>query len=225
MTWWMWRLPMSSPGDCPRSLLFPLFYATKAQFIADINLLHSRGQKVLLSIGGANATVQLNSSTDIQNFATSVGSIIREFGFDGFDLDLEGTSVILNNGDTDFRSPTTPSIVNLISAVNQILDQFPGGIILSMAPETAYVQGGYGTYSSIFGAYLPIIHALRDSSRTSMYRTTTPGACTEETVPSTIRRLRIFLLPWLTCWFQDFGSTHFGKHEISFSRDSAPKRF
>jgi chitinase len=150
------------PGGIITFTPLPTFYATKAQFIADINLLHSRGQKVLLSIGGANATVQLNSSTDVQNFAASVGSIIREFGFDGFDLDLEGTSVILKSGDTDFRAPTTPSIVNLISAVGQILDQFPGGIILSMAPETAYVQGGYGTYSSIFGAYLPIIHALRD---------------------------------------------------------------
>lgn len=32
-----------------------------------------------------------------------------------------------------------------------------------MAPETAFVQGGMSAYGSIWGAYLPIIHALRDS--------------------------------------------------------------
>ncbi len=29
-------------------------------------------------------------------------------------------------------------------------------------PATAYVQGGYSTYAGIWGAYLPLIHALRD---------------------------------------------------------------
>jgi chitinase len=137
-------------------------YSTNSQFINDINILHSRGQKVLISIGGANAVIQLTSATDIQNFVSSLSSIIRDFGFDGIDLDLEGASLILDSKDTDFRSPTTPAIVNLITAVNQLLDQFPGGLILSAAPETAYVQGGYGTYAGIYGAYLPVIHALRD---------------------------------------------------------------
>jgi len=34
--------------------------------------------------------------------------------------------------------------------------------MLSTAPETAYVQGGYSTYAGIWGAYLPLIHALRE---------------------------------------------------------------
>jgi chitinase len=137
-------------------------YSASSQFKNDINLVHSRGQKVLLSLGGANAVIQLTSDTDIQHFVSTLTSIIQEYGFDGIDLDLEGTSLILNNGDTDFRAPTTPIIVNLIKAVNQLLAQFPGGLILSAAPETAYVQGGYGTYGSIYGAYLPVLHALRD---------------------------------------------------------------
>lgn len=140
----------------------PSLYSTNSQFTNDINLLHSKGQKVLLSIGGANATVLLNSDTDVQNFVSSVSSIITNFGFDGVDLDLEGTSMVLNTGDIDFRSPTTPTIVNLIKAVTQLLAQFPDGLILSAAPETAYMQGGYGTYGGIWGAYLPVIYALRD---------------------------------------------------------------
>ena len=31
-----------------------------------------------------------------------------------------------------------------------------------MAPETAYVQGAYSNYSGVFGAYLPVIHGLRN---------------------------------------------------------------
>ena len=31
-----------------------------------------------------------------------------------------------------------------------------------MAPETAFVQGGYSNYTGIFGAYLPVIHNLRN---------------------------------------------------------------
>ena len=33
--------------------------------------------------------------------------------------------------------------------------------MLTAAPETAFVQGGYGTYGGVWGAYLPVIHALR----------------------------------------------------------------
>ena len=36
-------------------------------------------------------------------------------------------------------------------------------LILTMAPETAFVQGGMSAYGGIWGAYLPVIHALRDS--------------------------------------------------------------
>src|SRR6185369_8430676 len=36
-------------------------------------------------------------------------------------------------------------------------------LILTMAPETAFVQGGQSAYGGIWGAYLPVIHALRDS--------------------------------------------------------------
>ena len=35
--------------------------------------------------------------------------------------------------------------------------------MLTMAPETAYVQGGQSGFGSIWGGYLPIIDALKDS--------------------------------------------------------------
>ncbi len=137
-------------------------YTSNRQFADEVRQLQMNGKKVLLSIGGANAVVQLKTSTDVQNFVSSVSTLISTFGFDGIDLDLEGTSLVLDAHDTDFRKPTTPTIVNLINAISQVLTNFPGGLILSAAPETAGVQGGYVAYSGIYGAYLPLIYALKD---------------------------------------------------------------
>ncbi len=60
------------------------------------------------------------------------------------------------------KNPTTPQIVNLISAIRTISDHYGPDFLLSMAPETAYVQGGYSAYGSIWGAYLPIIYGVKD---------------------------------------------------------------
>lgn len=139
----------------------PEIYASDRAFIADAAVLQSQGKKVLISVGGANSVVQLNSEADIQNFVSSMSSIITTFGFDGVDIDLEGQSISLIRGDTDFRNPTSPLIVNMIRALNLLFDQFPKGLLLTMAPETAFVQGGYSVYQGIFGAYLPLIYALR----------------------------------------------------------------
>ena len=141
---------------------FTPYNSSVADFKADIALLRSQGRRVLISIGGANGTIHLDDATARQNFVASMQSLITTYGFDGLDLDLEGSSLSLNGGDTDFRNPTTPRIVNLIQATRQLLDQNGSGFLLTMAPETAYVQGGMAAYGGPWGAYLPVIHALRD---------------------------------------------------------------
>lgn len=137
-------------------------YPNINDFVDHVMGLQNQDKKVVISIGGANHPVALLSADDVQEFVTTMSSIIDFYGFDGIDIDLEGGSVSLAAGDTDFRFPTTPKIVNLIDAITQITDIYPN-MILSTAPETAYVQGGFSTYAGIWGAYLPIIHALRDS--------------------------------------------------------------
>lgn len=136
--------------------------STQAEFSADVQTVQARGQKVLISIGGAGTTVKLNSEAEKQAFINSMINIIEQYGFDGLDIDLEGSSLSLDSGDTDFRSPTTPSIVNFIDAIQAIVAHFGSNFILTAAPETAFVQGGWNTYGGIWGAYLPVIHALRD---------------------------------------------------------------
>jgi chitinase len=136
---------------------------TADQFKADVRNLHGQGRKALISLyGGGSTPLTLNTKADIQNFVSSVTSIVQQYGFDGIDLDIENPSLVLNPGDTDFRNPTTPSIVNLIAACRQLRKQFGPGFILTMVPEVVQVQGGFDSYTGTSGSFLPVIYALRD---------------------------------------------------------------
>jgi chitinase len=150
------------PGSRSQIQFVPDARTSVAEIQADVAQLKSEGKKVLLSIGGANGTIELNTATDKQNFINSVAGIVNQYGLNGIDIDFEGSSVALNAGDLDFRTPTTPKIVNLIAALRALSDRFGPGFILSMAPETFYVQVGFQSYGGAAGAYLPVIHGVRD---------------------------------------------------------------
>lgn len=140
----------------------PYGYDSPADFIKDVKLLQAKGKKVSISIGGANSIVKLTTEAERQLFVKAMINIIETYGFDGMDIDLEGASLSLDGGDTDFRNPTTPSITNLISGIREVVNHFDGKLMLTMAPETYYVQVGLVAYAGPAGAYLPLIHALRD---------------------------------------------------------------
>jgi chitinase len=139
-----------------------------AELQSDVRILHGRGKKVLLSVGGANGHVELRNATERQEFIDSVTAIIRQYGLDGMDVDFEGQSVHVDRGDSDITRPTTPVIVNLISALRAIRNNIGSSFILTMAPETFFVQVGFQFYGgtsngdSRTGAYLPVIHGVRD---------------------------------------------------------------
>ncbi|MFG3156213.1 chitinase [Streptomyces sp. NPDC048219] len=141
-----------------------------AEFKAAIKAKQAAGKKVLISIGGQNGQVQLSTTGARDLFVSSVSKIIDEYGLDGLDIDFEGHSLSLNADDTDFRNPRTPVIVNLISALKTLKAKYGDGFVLTMAPETFFVQNGYQFYGTgkwggqdpRCGAYLPVIHALRD---------------------------------------------------------------
>ncbi|MFG2958750.1 chitinase [Streptomyces sp. NPDC048291] len=141
-----------------------------ADFKAAIKAKQAAGKKVLISIGGANGQVQLTTTAARDAFVSSVSNIIDTYGLDGLDIDFEGHSLSLDASDTDFRNPTTPVIVNLISALKTLKAKYGSKFVLSMAPETFFVQMGYQYYGTgkwggqdpRCGAYLPVIYALRD---------------------------------------------------------------
>src|SRR3989440_131456 len=133
------RFNRCSPSECPT-------VESDADFIAAIRAKQAQGKKVLISIGGQNGQVQLTSTGARDTFVRSVSAIIDKYGLDGLDIDFEGHSLFLNTGDTDFRNPTTPVIVNLISALRSLKARYGARFVLSMAPETFFVQLGYQFY-------------------------------------------------------------------------------
>lgn len=133
------------------------------EFIADIAYVQSKGKKVVLSLGGAEGTIQVPNDAAREKFMTSLTGLIDKFGFDGIDIDLEGGSgMILQAGDTDLKNPTTPQIVNFIKIIKDLVGKYGNDFIISMAPELSYVQGGNTGYAANWGAYLPLIDAVRD---------------------------------------------------------------
>ncbi len=103
-----------------------------AQFKADIATMHSRGKKVILSVGGQNGTISVSDSTSASNFASSAASIIQSYGFDGIDIDLE-------NG---------VNATYMAQALHSLASQsgLGSGFILTMAPQTIDMQNTGDAY-------------------------------------------------------------------------------
>jgi len=153
--------PTVPSGSTMQFVPDPGIYPTSSEFIADVQTLQAEGKVVLISIGGAADPIIVDDSASAAEFVTSMSGILDLYGFDGVDVDLEGGSLALDAGDVDYRYPTSPRIVYFIEALSTLMAMYPDHV-LSAAPETAYVQGGYQSYGSIWGAYLPVIHALRE---------------------------------------------------------------
>jgi chitinase len=106
---------------------------TNADVKADIATLHSRGKKVVISVGGQNGTVSVGDPTAANNFANSIYSLMQAYGFDGVDIDLE-------NG----LNPDSMS-----SALRTLQGKAGSGLIITMAPETIFMQSASSTYLSL----------------------------------------------------------------------------
>jgi len=110
---------------------------TNANFISDVQTVHANGKHVVLSIGGANGSLDLSSSGNVTNFVNSAAGLISQFGFDGIDIDLE-------NG---------INVANLTSGLQQLQQRVGSRFLLTMAPQTIDVQPG--------GAYLQLINNVK----------------------------------------------------------------
>jgi len=118
------------------------------------------GATILMSIGGAAAGIDLGSSAVADRFVATVVPILKQYNFDGIDIDIE--TGLTGSGNINQLST---SQANLIRIIDGVLSRMPGNFGLTMAPETAYVTGGSVTYGSIWGAYLPIVKKYVDNGR------------------------------------------------------------
>ncbi|MFG2864466.1 chitinase [Streptomyces sioyaensis] len=103
---------------------------TVDQFKADIKAKQAAGKSVILSVGGERGTVSVNDSASAANFATSLYSLMQQYGFDGVDIDLE-------NG----LNPTYMS-----QALRSLSQKASGNLVLTMAPQTLDMQSTSGGY-------------------------------------------------------------------------------
>lgn len=133
-----------------------------AQFRADMAALKSKGKKIMISLGGGGAFFSLANAAQIPYFVKNVTAIVANYGFDGVDIDFETPSLVIDPGDTDFRHPTTPSVVNLTAGLRQIQRHFGPRFMLSLVPEGPQIPAGYVRYAGQFGSYLPLVYALHD---------------------------------------------------------------
>ncbi|NUR99858.1 MAG: chitinase [Kribbellaceae bacterium] len=98
---------------------------TVAQFKADIAAKQAAGKKVILSVGGQNGTISVADPTAAANFASSALSMLRTYGFDGIDIDLE------NGVNAQYMG----------QALRSLQSQFGSGLVITMAPQTIDMQG------------------------------------------------------------------------------------
>jgi chitinase len=106
---------------------------TQQQFISDIATLHARGQKVILSVGGQNGAISVDDAASASAFASSVDAIIKQYGFDGVDIDLE-------NG----VNPTF-----MASALEQLSSDVGPSLIITLAPQTVDTQSAGSDYLAL----------------------------------------------------------------------------
>ncbi|WP_422771547.1 chitinase [Plantactinospora sp. WMMC1484] len=103
---------------------------TNADFAADVRTLHSRGKKVIISVGGETGRVAVNDAASATNFSNSVYNLIQQYGFDGVDIDLE-------NG----LNPTY-----MAQALRSLRSRVGSGLIITMAPQTIDMQSPSVSY-------------------------------------------------------------------------------
>ena len=97
---------------------------TVAEFKADIAAKKNAGKKVILSVGGQNGTISVTNDAAATAFADTALAVLREYGFDGIDIDLE-------NG---------VNATYMGRALRSLQSRFGPGLIIAMAPQTIDMQ-------------------------------------------------------------------------------------
>jgi chitinase len=103
---------------------------TDAQFRADVQALHQRGKKVILSVGGETGRVQVADAAAATRFADTVYALMRSYGFDGVDIDLE-------NG---------LNATYMAQALRSLRAKAGADLIITMAPQTIDMQSAQMEY-------------------------------------------------------------------------------
>ncbi|NDJ56283.1 chitinase [Enterobacteriaceae bacterium 4M9] len=122
---------------------FKPYKYSDAEFRRQIDVLHSQGRKVLISLGGADAHVELQSHQE-NAFVERIIELTDRYAFDGLDIDLEQSAIT--------AAQNRQVIPAALIRVKEHYRQQGKNFIISMAPEFPYLTAT--------GAYIPYITAL-----------------------------------------------------------------
>ncbi|WBB59687.1 chitinase [Streptomyces sp. WMMC500] len=118
-----------TPGQVDFTLDPALNYGEDA-FKADIAAKQESGKSVVVSVGGERGAVSVNDAASADAFATSILSLMEEYGFDGVDIDLENG---LNS-------------TYMTQALEAIHAGAGDGLVVTMAPQTIDMQSPSNEY-------------------------------------------------------------------------------
>lgn len=118
-----------TPGQVDFTLDPALNY-TEDAFKADIAAKQESGKSVVISVGGERGAVAVNDAASADAFATSILSLMEEYGFDGVDIDLENG---LNS-------------TYMTQALEAIHAGAGDGLVVTMAPQTIDMQSPDNEY-------------------------------------------------------------------------------
>ncbi|MCX7132125.1 glycosyl hydrolase family 18 protein [Aeromonas sp.] len=120
------------------------------EFRRQVDLLHSQGRGVLISLGGADAHIVLSSGQE-QALANRIIELVEKFDFDGLDIDLESSAITASDNAT--------VIPAALKSVKEYYRNIGREFIISMAPEFPYLRIGreYMSYISSLEGYYDFI--------------------------------------------------------------------
>ncbi|NCE87981.1 carbohydrate-binding protein [Pseudomonas sp. Q1] len=129
---------------------FKPYNLSDEEFRRQVGVLNSQGRAVLISLGGADAHIELHDG-DERPLAREIIRLVETYGFDGLDIDLEQKAIHTANNKT-----VLPAALKLVK------DHYAGEgkhFIISMAPEFPYLvtTGAYVAYIQALEGYYDFI--------------------------------------------------------------------
>lgn len=122
---------------------FKPYNLSDAEFRRQVGVLNGQGRAVLISLGGADAHIELKTG-DEEPLANEIIRLVEIYGFDGLDIDLEQAAIGAANNKT-----VLPAALKKVKAHYAAQGK---NFIVSMAPEFPYLRTN--------GSYLDYINAL-----------------------------------------------------------------
>ncbi|MCR0999458.1 MAG: chitinase [Serratia rubidaea] len=122
---------------------FKPYNLTDEAFRSQVETLNGQGRAVLISLGGADAHIELKTG-DEEKLKDEIIRLVETYGFDGLDIDLEQAAIGAANNKT-----VLPAALKSVKAHYAAQGK---NFIISMAPEFPYLRTG--------GSYLDYINAL-----------------------------------------------------------------